>query len=130
MRKLKASHTPLFTAWPAAHKLSLPGTQGKERDGGQTAGSCNESLAPPVPSSPGSLDPSFRQGDNVCLAVPASFTEKTHHPCRGGWGGGSRCKSCRRRKAQSGSQQDGRMRVSAQQLDGNALLQVFSTNTT
>lgn len=76
MRKLKASHTPLFTAWPAAHKLSLPGTQGKEREGGQAAASCNESLAPPVPSSPGSLDPSFRQGDNVCLATLASFTEK------------------------------------------------------
>lgn len=44
----------------------------------------NHSL-PPVPSSPGSLDPSFRQGDNVCLATLASFTEKA---ILWGWLGG------------------------------------------
>lgn len=132
MRKLKASHTPLFTAWPAAHKLSLPGTQGKEREGGQTAASCNESLAPPLspphprpllPREPASLLPAR---GNVCLATLASLTEKAILWGRGGlllqkllpW------KSAKQLPARA------KHGDSAQQLDGNTLLQAFSTNTT
>lgn len=49
MRKLKASHTPPFTAWPPARELSLPGTRGRGSGGGQAAASCGESRPGPAP---------------------------------------------------------------------------------
>lgn len=49
MRKLKASHTPPFTAWPPARELSLPGTQGRGSGGGRAAASCGESRPGPAP---------------------------------------------------------------------------------
>lgn len=52
-----------------------PWHPGQRERGGQTAASCNESLAA-RPSSRGSPGPSFRQGDNVRLPALASCTEK------------------------------------------------------
>lgn len=82
MRKLKASHTPLFRAWPAAHKLSLPGTQGKEREEAKLQpAAMNHSL--PVPPPQGARVPPSGKGImSACLRCLLSQKKPS-------WGGGA-----------------------------------------